>query len=416
MRTKCSCKPQAYILAVTLTAILLPTSLGAWTQVAGSRMFSLLGVTPHFSRTVTPNYPKSSGTHYIVVLGDSTYDITTINPNTITLNSTQLINEVHKGEESVLKDIDGDGQLDLLIPMSEEHLLFDSSTTEMGLTAARYDGVPISVIWYLCDTNEVTGEVMSIYAGRTQSDISAATSCTLGPFTKSISDRPAIGHLVQNGIASSCATPKPCPGTDTTIFNQTEDVFRRNTKPMAICVTVTTIAINCASGVHTTAVIGDSIIFGDLCPGYVGDSGQSTGTSGSTTFSFIVPPGDFYSLIFVEGTQGIQCSEFSYTIMESSCFDLCLQDDSSGNILRINSTTGEYQFARCGSGLVLSGIGSIIRKGSIITLQNYAADRRVLAKFDGGVNRGTASVQVFALETTFTITDRNTTNNTCACR
>jgi len=96
-------------------------------------------------------------------------------------------------------------------------------------------------------------------------------------------------------------------------------------------------------------------------------------------------------------------------------FDLCLQDDSGGDTLRINSTTGEYQFTKCG-GFVFSGMGSLVKKGSIVILQHYGPDRRVLATIDYAANKGFASIQVFPQRTTFNITDRNTTNNTCACR
>jgi uncharacterized delta-60 repeat protein len=101
---------------------------------------------------------------------------------------------------------------------------------------------------------------------------------------------------------------------------------------------------------------------------------------------------------------------------DGASFDVCLQDDSNGNILRFNSTTGDYQFTICSSGLVLGGTGSLIKRGSTITLQHDAADRRVLAKVDGSLNKGTASIQVFSLGRTFTILDRNTSNNACACR
>jgi uncharacterized delta-60 repeat protein len=95
-------------------------------------------------------------------------------------------------------------------------------------------------------------------------------------------------------------------------------------------------------------------------------------------------------------------------------FDFCIQDDSNGNLLQFNSTTGNYQFTNC-SGFTLSGTGTLIKRGGIITLQHYAIDRRVLARIDGGANKGTATIQVLSLGTTFTITDRNTANNTCAC-
>jgi uncharacterized delta-60 repeat protein len=95
-------------------------------------------------------------------------------------------------------------------------------------------------------------------------------------------------------------------------------------------------------------------------------------------------------------------------------FDTCLQDESNGNLLQFNSTTGDYQFTNC-SGITLGGTGVLTRRGGIITLEQYGPDRRVLARIDGGVNKGTASVQILSPGTTFTITDRNTLNNTCSC-
>ncbi len=102
-------------------------------------------------------------------------------------------------------------------------------------------------------------------------------------------------------------------------------------------------------------------------------------------------------------------------IFKGSGFFICVQDDSNGNLLQFNSTTGDYQFTRCSAGLVLAGTGTVIKRGGTLTLQHFAGDRRVLAQVDTTVNRATASVQVFSQGTTFTIMDRNTTNNSCGC-
>jgi uncharacterized delta-60 repeat protein len=99
---------------------------------------------------------------------------------------------------------------------------------------------------------------------------------------------------------------------------------------------------------------------------------------------------------------------------QATIFDICIQGDSNGSILRINSTTGDYEFANC-SGFILSGTGALIKRGAIITLQHYASDRRVLATIDRGMNRATALIQLLSPRTTFTITDRNTADDTCAC-
>lgn len=103
-------------------------------------------------------------------------------------------------------------------------------------------------------------------------------------------------------------------------------------------------------------------------------------------------------------------------IVQAKAFNICLQDEGNGNRIQINSVTGDYQFTRCGnSPFTLAGVGTVVIKGSVITLQHNAPDRRVLAKIDNSVKRGTASVQVFALGTTFGITDTNTANSTCSC-
>ena len=98
----------------------------------------------------------------------------------------------------------------------------------------------------------------------------------------------------------------------------------------------------------------------------------------------------------------------------SATFNICIQDDSNGDFFRFNSNTGNYQFTNC-SGFTLNGTGTLIKRGGIVTLQQYASDRRILARIDTSVNKGTASIQVFSQGTTFTITDRNTARNTCAC-
>ena len=95
-------------------------------------------------------------------------------------------------------------------------------------------------------------------------------------------------------------------------------------------------------------------------------------------------------------------------------YDICVQDDSNGNLLRINTITGDYEFTNCG-GLTISGIGSIIRRGGLTTLQHNSTDRRVLAKVDTSSNKATASLQFLSQGMTFIVTDRNIANDTCAC-
>jgi uncharacterized repeat protein (TIGR01451 family) len=95
-------------------------------------------------------------------------------------------------------------------------------------------------------------------------------------------------------------------------------------------------------------------------------------------------------------------------------FNVCLQDDSSRSVLQFSSTTGDYLFTSC-QGVIVSGRGSVAVRGSIATLQDFGADHRILATIDRSVMKGTATIQLFSPVRLFTITDRNTADNTCGC-
>lgn len=99
---------------------------------------------------------------------------------------------------------------------------------------------------------------------------------------------------------------------------------------------------------------------------------------------------------------------------DSAGFDLCVRDDTSGNLLQLSSTAGDYLFTNC-AGFTLGGTGVISKRGCIITLQANASDRRVLARIDTCAQSGTASVQLFSPPRMFAITDRNRAGNSCAC-
>lgn len=96
-------------------------------------------------------------------------------------------------------------------------------------------------------------------------------------------------------------------------------------------------------------------------------------------------------------------------------FDLCVQDDGNGGLLQINTVTGEYQFTNC-AGLTIGWTGTITRRGAVINLQHNAAARRVKADIITVPGRATAVVQLIPQRRTFVITDKDITNNTCACR
>jgi parallel beta-helix repeat protein len=94
-------------------------------------------------------------------------------------------------------------------------------------------------------------------------------------------------------------------------------------------------------------------------------------------------------------------------------FDICLQDESNGNMLKINSTSGQYLFTGYG-GITLGGTGNLTVKGSLIILQAHAGDHNVLALIERRLKKAAAIINVPSLGAIFTIVDKNTTDNTCS--
>jgi hypothetical protein len=96
-------------------------------------------------------------------------------------------------------------------------------------------------------------------------------------------------------------------------------------------------------------------------------------------------------------------------------FDTCIQDNRSGNVLRWNSATGEYQFVWADTGTVASGQGTIRHDGRCITyVEDFSAGHFVRGRINTCTNRGNGTVRVPEIPgRTFNINDTNTTNNDC---
>lgn len=126
----------------------------------------------------------------------------------------------------------------------------------------------------------------------------------------------------------------------------------------------------------------------------------------------ITPLGD---IIVVSDNDG--AGETRLLTVTNPAFDTCLQDDRSGDVLRFNSRTGEYAFARCGNGgVVLTGRAAIRRIGCDLQL----SDARLSAvlsdcPFSQAVT-GRAAIRSNPVSPAFLINDHDATDNTCACR
>lgn len=133
---------------------------------------------------------------------------------------------------------------------------------------------------------------------------------------------------------------------------------------------------------------------------------------------------------------GVQAGVWSATATVV-VFDVCLQDDNSGNQLSFSSYTGDYIFCESnaksgtsnailrtdgvmdfsGGVMVRAGDPGDIKKNGTFTSAdfNFKAGH-IHAQFDSFMHTGTATVQISNPKRTFTITDRDTRNNTCACK
>jgi|GEM_PF-1696706 len=96
-------------------------------------------------------------------------------------------------------------------------------------------------------------------------------------------------------------------------------------------------------------------------------------------------------------------------------FSNCIVDDSNGNQLQFDKTTGAYTFTNCGN-FTLSGVGTVTVKGSTVTLKHVAGDRRLYAEVDETNKKGSASLAVYPGGVLRTIMDRNTANDICGCQ
>jgi hypothetical protein len=168
------------------------------------------------------------------------------------------------------------------------------------------------------------------------------------------------------------------------------------------------------------------------CPGNVVAAASSSGqTSAAVTFpnpsasdncsgvSTICTPES--GSTFPKGTTTVTCKATDASGNMATCaftvtvFDVCLQDETQRkNVLLFNSSTGDYIFC-CGS-TIMQGRGTVTLQGGDMTLQHSTGDRRVLGKVSLSMKKGIASLQSPPGSTKCTITDKDITNNNCACQ
>ncbi|PYX04891.1 MAG: hypothetical protein DMG88_23240, partial [Acidobacteria bacterium] len=130
------------------------------------------------------------------------------------------------------------------------------------------------------------------------------------------SDATQTDRMFRDGIPSTCAAPKTCPGPfGDGLQHHIDSYTYTNTTGSTQCVTVD----------PTTECVGTNYIFvvaylgsfnpGDICANYLADSGSSPDpTQPPVTFSFNVDPGQSFVVVVSEVTADAGCSAYTLNI------------------------------------------------------------------------------------------------------
>lgn len=153
---------------------------------------------------------------------------------------------------------------------------------------------------------------------------------------------------------------------------------------------------------------------------FLGTSNVTTNSSGNATFTvFLSTPSTIGQIITATATDPSgNTSEFS-ACMAISASDLCIRDDSVGNILQLNIQTGAYLFTACGKGITLTGTGQIKVESCKVTLTDKgpnpkSPDRDVMVLINTCTFVANGTIRTSSGKT-FTISDSNISNSSCTC-
>lgn len=230
------------------------------------------------------------------------------------------------------------------------------------------------------------------------------------------------GRITRTGIPTTCAERVPA-----TIFatgNRRYDAYTFETCPTR-AQTCVTIRLSSPCGISTplfAVAYADSFDPLNITQNYLGDSGSSGDVGQQVFFSVNVPIGKRLVVVVHEVDTGA-ATNCSYNLNVSglceSCDSsnlVCIQDDSNGNSLLVNSLTGDYVFTNCANGATYSGRGQVSKAAGLVFVND---GRRLSAQFDfiptGKTARGSAAFRPGS-GSVLSITDRNIFDSTCGCR
>ncbi len=289
-----------------------------------------------------------------------------------------------------------------------------SFTAEAGVTykiqAGGFDGdtgnltIDIDCAELLCDPISVSG--------------------TLGsgsPDWPSTSGLQTPNRIFRDGVPSSCAAPKACPGTfGSGSFNYDAYTFtNESSDPQCVTVNYDPNSGGNPGSVNLHAVVYLGSYTETVCPNYLADSGSSD----TLAFSFTVPGGTDFVVVIVANNPGTGVGQtYSFTIVGNICrgFDYCIQGNNALRFIQFNSETGAYLYTDCSKGLTLEGTGTITVSFCKLTLTDSgpvpkSKDRTVNVQVNTCTRTATAQVVRAKSGINASFSDSNIDNNNCTC-
>jgi autotransporter-associated beta strand protein len=185
-------------------------------------------------------------------------------------------------------------------------------------------------IWTLRITDDTAGGLGSL---RCWSLIINGTACTPGDGPCETCDQSIAGRiapsdlrqnnrLTRNGVPSTCAAIKPCPGEvvpNEGIIHYDAYTFTNAGAAACVTVTLTTPCNSTNSGdnfLHSSAYLG-SYDPANKCVNYLGDIGNSPSPLGS--YSFNVPSDSVFVVIVNEVDSGVGCTNYTLHVSGFDC-------------------------------------------------------------------------------------------------
>lgn len=167
-------------------------------------------------------------------------------------------------------------------------------------------------------TNTPTDTETPVFPSNTPSPTTTPLPCDVvinGSITAS--DPQQAGRLSRNGVVSSCAAPKSCPGVFDTAGRSYDAYTYVNTTSTTACITVRLDDRGCGGNDLFSAAYLGSYDPTNVCTNYLADAGGSPAVVGS--YSFNVPAGATFVVVVHEVYGGQGCGLYNLRISGLPC-------------------------------------------------------------------------------------------------